>query len=301
MARDPAADAAQRRLAQPAADRRGARPPRICGFESFRTAASRGCASTATSSPTGSGCDAAGDVDLAAAEHGGLVVACSDMFFGSRHNLIMPGDATHMGDGWETRRRRGPGHDWTIIRLGAAGTIRRIEVDTRHFKGNAPGACSLEAPVEPAQDCDRGMARPAAAHAAPAARAALVRERIARRSATSRTCGSTSFRTAASAGCGCSAGRGPDAVRHEAGRSRPANRMQLDDLERAGRRFGGARAAPLLRLDALGAYDGRRAARFRLPTRWPRQPTWFGRPWRPRTGSRRLLRIRGSGPGLVGR
>ena len=85
-----------------------------------------------------------GDVDLAAAEHGGLVVGCSDMFFGSRHNLIMPGDATHMGDGWETKRRRGPGHDWSIIRLGAAGTIRRVEVDTRHFKGNAPGACSLE-------------------------------------------------------------------------------------------------------------------------------------------------------------
>ena len=86
-----------------------------------------------------------GEVDLAAVEHGGFVVACSDMFFGSRHNLIMPGDATHMGDGWETRRRRGPGHDWTIVRLGAAGTIRRVEVDTRHFKGNAPGACSLEA------------------------------------------------------------------------------------------------------------------------------------------------------------
>jgi allantoicase len=85
-----------------------------------------------------------GDVDLAAAQHGGVVVACSDMFFGSRHNLIMPGDATHMGDGWETKRRRGPGHDWTVIRLGSAGTIRRVHIDTRHFKGNAPGACSLE-------------------------------------------------------------------------------------------------------------------------------------------------------------
>jgi allantoicase len=86
-----------------------------------------------------------GDVDLAAAEHGGVVVGCSDMFFGSRHNLIMPGDAANMGDGWETRRRRGPGHDWTIVRLGAGGTIRRVEVDTRHYKGNAPGACSLDA------------------------------------------------------------------------------------------------------------------------------------------------------------
>jgi allantoicase len=85
-----------------------------------------------------------GDVDLAAVEHGGLVIACSDMFFGSRHNLIMPGDARNMGDGWETKRRRGPGHDWTIVKLGAPGTIRRVDVDTRHFKGNAPGACSLE-------------------------------------------------------------------------------------------------------------------------------------------------------------
>jgi allantoicase len=85
-----------------------------------------------------------GDVDLAALEHGAVVVACSDMFYGSRHNLIMPGDATHMGDGWETKRRRGPGHDWTIVRLGADGTIRRVEVDTRHFKGNSPGACSID-------------------------------------------------------------------------------------------------------------------------------------------------------------
>lgn len=88
-----------------------------------------------------------GEVDLAAAEHGALVVACSDMFFGSRHNLIMPGDALNMGDGWETKRRRGPGHDWTVIRLAAAGAVQRIDVDTRHFKGNAPGACSLDASV----------------------------------------------------------------------------------------------------------------------------------------------------------
>jgi allantoicase len=88
-----------------------------------------------------------GQIDLAAAEHGAVVVACSDMFFGSRHNLIMPGDALDMGDGWETKRRRGPGHDWTIVCLAAAGTIERVEVDTRHFKGNAPGACSLEGSV----------------------------------------------------------------------------------------------------------------------------------------------------------
>jgi allantoicase len=66
------------------------------------------------------------------------------MFFGHRHNLILPGRSTHMGDGWETKRRRGPGHDWTIVRLAARGTIERIEVDTDHFKGNAPESCSLE-------------------------------------------------------------------------------------------------------------------------------------------------------------
>lgn len=87
----------------------------------------------------------ASEIDLAAVENGGLVIACSDMFFGHRHNLIMPGRALDMSDGWETKRRRGPGHDWTIIKLGSAGTIERVEVDTAHFKGNFPESCSLEA------------------------------------------------------------------------------------------------------------------------------------------------------------
>ena len=83
-------------------------------------------------------------LDLAAMESGGYVMVCSDMFFGHRQNLILPGRSTHMGDGWETRRRRGPGHDWTIVRLAARGSIQRLELDTDHFKGNAPGRCSLE-------------------------------------------------------------------------------------------------------------------------------------------------------------
>ena len=74
------------------------------------------------------------------------------MFFGHRHHLIMPGDAMTMRDGWETRRRRDGGHDWTIVRLGAAGMIERAEVDTRHFKGNAPGSCSLDACHAPGVD-----------------------------------------------------------------------------------------------------------------------------------------------------
>jgi len=86
-----------------------------------------------------------GEIDLAAVENGGLVLSCSDMFFGHRHNLIMPERAANMSDGWETRRRRGSGHDWTIVKLGAPGHIRRLEVDTSYFKGNFPESCSLEA------------------------------------------------------------------------------------------------------------------------------------------------------------
>ena len=88
--------------------------------------------------------DPGSEIDLAAAEHGGFVLVCSDMFFGHRNNLIMPGRSTHMGDGWETKRRRGEGHDWTIVRLAARGTLHRVEIDTDHFKGNAPGSAMLE-------------------------------------------------------------------------------------------------------------------------------------------------------------
>jgi len=84
------------------------------------------------------------ELDLAAMENGGLVVSCSDMFFGHRHNLILPGRSTHMGDGWETKRRRGPGHDWIVVRLAARGILHRVEVDTDHFKGNAPGSFAVE-------------------------------------------------------------------------------------------------------------------------------------------------------------
>ena len=84
------------------------------------------------------------EVDLAAAENGGQVLTCSDMFFGPKHNLIMPGRAHNMSDGWETKRRRGPGHDWVIVQLATEGRVRRIEVDTNHFKGNYPDTASIE-------------------------------------------------------------------------------------------------------------------------------------------------------------
>jgi len=94
-----------------------------------------------------------GAIDLAALEHGAVVETCSDMFFGSRNNLIKPGPSRSMADGWETRRRRGPGNDWAIVRLAGAGIVERLEVDTSHFKGNAPALCTIEgvhAPGTPA-------------------------------------------------------------------------------------------------------------------------------------------------------
>jgi len=86
---------------------------------------------------------AAGDVDVASLRNGGRALVCSDMFFGPMDNLILPGRAENMGGGWETRRKRGPGHDWIVVRLGVAGTVSAVEIDTNHFKGNYPDRCAL--------------------------------------------------------------------------------------------------------------------------------------------------------------
>jgi allantoicase len=89
--------------------------------------------------------DVDGYVDVAAMEHGGRPLACSDQHYGSAHNLLAPGRGANMGDGWETARRRGPGNDWVIIALGRPARIERAEIDTAHFKGNYPDRVSLEA------------------------------------------------------------------------------------------------------------------------------------------------------------
>jgi allantoicase len=113
-----------------------------------------------------------GRIDLAAVKNGGLALACSDAFFGPMNNLLLPGRAENMGGGWETRRRRGPGHDWILIKLAAAGTADVIEVDTNHFKGNYPDRCSIDAIEAPpgARITDLVAASPAAATGASAAR-----------------------------------------------------------------------------------------------------------------------------------
>ncbi len=92
--------------------------------------------------------------DAAAAENGGKTLACSNMHFGDMKNLISPGIAIDMSDGWETKRRRSPGHDWVILKLGAPCAIERIVVDTLHFKGNFPDSCSLEGCFAPNADKD---------------------------------------------------------------------------------------------------------------------------------------------------
>ena len=83
------------------------------------------------------------EVDLVHAFHGGRSMDHSDAHYGHPERMLGPGRGVNMGDGWETARRRGPGHDWTLLRLGHTGTIRRVIVDTAHFKGNYPHHCTL--------------------------------------------------------------------------------------------------------------------------------------------------------------
>src|SRR5262249_32171902 len=98
-------------------------------------------------------------VDLASERLGGVVLHASDDFFAEKENLIK--DKTPVGeadrypdrgkwmDGWESRRRRTPGHDWCLIRLGMPGVIRGVVVDTSFFRGNYPESCWIEGTVAP--------------------------------------------------------------------------------------------------------------------------------------------------------
>jgi allantoicase len=83
-------------------------------------------------------------VDLVAALNGGRALDCSDEHYGSMHNLLLPGRGASMADGWETRRRREPGFDWVLLRLGHAGRVECVEIDTAHFKGNYPHQLSAQ-------------------------------------------------------------------------------------------------------------------------------------------------------------
>lgn len=81
--------------------------------------------------------------DLAAMENGARVADCSNRFYSSPENLLMPGRARVMGEGWETARRRDGTNDWVEVDLAAPGTVRHVEIDTSCFVGNAPGEVAL--------------------------------------------------------------------------------------------------------------------------------------------------------------
>ena len=76
---------------------------------------------------------------------GASVIACNNEHFGKAENILAPGKAKNMGDGWETRRRRGKGFDWLILNSIDGKKIDKIEISTHHFKGNFPSYCSLQA------------------------------------------------------------------------------------------------------------------------------------------------------------
>ncbi|MFE3827360.1 allantoicase [Streptomyces sp. NPDC059092] len=82
--------------------------------------------------------------DLASTENGGAVVDASDRFYSPPNNVLAPGLPRVMGDGWETRRRRGAGNDWMVVELAARGRIAQAGIDTSYFIGNAPGSARLQ-------------------------------------------------------------------------------------------------------------------------------------------------------------
>ena len=88
-------------------------------------------------------------INLASLLDGSSVIACNNEHFGKAENILAPGKAKNMGDGWETRRSRGKNFDWLIIKCATAAKVNKIQIDTHHFKGNFPSHCSLQAAYLP--------------------------------------------------------------------------------------------------------------------------------------------------------
>src|SRR5437868_5437668 len=101
----------------------------------------------------------AGLVDLAAERVGGKALVANDEFFAEKENLLKPGcgvfiadkytDRGKWMDGWESRRKRTPGHDWCVVQLATTGTIAGFDIDTHFFLGNHPPFASIEATLIP--------------------------------------------------------------------------------------------------------------------------------------------------------
>ena len=84
------------------------------------------------------------NINLTSVLNGASIIGCNNEHFGRAENIIAPGKAKNMGDGWETRRSRGKNFDWLIIKFGKSGLIKKLEIDTHHFKGNYPDTCSIQ-------------------------------------------------------------------------------------------------------------------------------------------------------------
>jgi allantoicase len=81
--------------------------------------------------------------NLAALRDGARILGCSDMFYGSPTRMLMPGHAVNMSDGWENARRRDDGNDWVELALAAEGIVAVVDIDTSHFRGNAPDRAAV--------------------------------------------------------------------------------------------------------------------------------------------------------------
>lgn len=87
-------------------------------------------------------------INLIGIENGAACVACSDMFFSSPLNMLMPSHPLNMSDGWETKRSRGEGHfEWTVIRMCTAGKLSFLELDTTWFKHNFPYSVCVDGTI----------------------------------------------------------------------------------------------------------------------------------------------------------
>ena len=94
-------------------------------------------------------------VNLADSRLGASALVASDEFFAAKERMLDPAPAQFYPgryddhgkwmDGWETRRRRGVGHDWCVVQLARPGAIAGLELDTSHFTGNFPPAASVDA------------------------------------------------------------------------------------------------------------------------------------------------------------
>jgi allantoicase len=85
-------------------------------------------------------------VEVSGLEQGGRVEWCSDSFYSHACALIEPTRPRHMGEGWETRRRRDVGpesHDAVLIAFAVPADLVRLEIDTSYFVFNASAEVSI--------------------------------------------------------------------------------------------------------------------------------------------------------------